>query len=231
MGLRGLFFSRIKTLAYNLYSSIAPWPRKAITGKGSTRGDGLESIYRPASDKENSFHDGSMLYPDLHNLNLSKVQQQAFEVLFDCNVIDSGMGLPIIQNILDGAKLLQLKKSDFVNDLSKKRSNELQILVRGSIELLYSDDSTSTVVLEVGEKKVLASALDIVSWIMGDSICDTLISVRCVDDCEVISIPSPSFSSDAELFLCANFVRSLLIRFCRTTITSSMFYLGLAEYM
>lgn len=90
-------------------------------------------------------------------------------------------------------------------------------------------------VLEMEEGKVMASVVDVLAWLIRSDV-PRKISIRCSSDCELVAIPSPrgksgSYQSRLHLASFARIARMLLIRFNRTTNTTALFYLGLAEHM
>ena len=220
-----------------------------------TRGDGLQSIFTNSTllldDCDGRLNQGGI--PEMDSLNneesdLNEVQQIAFDSLLACGVIDSSIGLGVLKATLRNAKLLHKAPGDYLFKHDDELRENILILKSGSCEVLYhtGHDDSSVVVSLISERRVLASVIDIVSWIIGHSTFQCHMSVRCKEACEVIVIPSPHHVTQGEeregdgrhpmqssLYVCsyANLVRSLLIRFSRTTITSSLFYLGLAEHM
>jgi hypothetical protein len=91
------------------------------------------------------------------------------------------------------------------------------------------------VVLDITAGRVVASVADVLAWLMRSG-APRRISLRCSEDCELVAIPSPrtasgQFQSRLHMTSFARIARMLLIRFNRTTNTTALFYLGLAEHM
>lgn len=252
-----------KTRARRLARRLISWRKEPRARQDLTRGDGLQSIFTNSTllldDSQNIPAKCSIPEMDAAYKNeesgLNEVQQIAFDSLLACGVIDSTIGLGVLKAALRNAKLLHRAKGDFIFKHDDQERELLMFLKSGSCEVLYQNGGESVVVSVISGRRVLASVVDIVSWIIGHSNFQCHMSVRCTEKCEVIAIPSPHNTTkertgggegeegaepEAEevpqhssLYVCsyANLVRSLLIRFSRTTIISSLFYLGLAEHM
>lgn len=108
--------------------------------------------------------------------------------------------------------------------------------VEGGVEEVEVEgESSGDEVLQVGEGTVVASVADVLAWLIRSDV-PRKISLRCSSDCEVVAIPSPRTASGAyqsrlHMTSFARIARMLLIRFNRTTNTTALFYLGLAEHM
>lgn len=255
---------RRQDLTRLLWGSKEESPRRRSRRRGEdlTRGDGLQSIFSNSTllldDCDGIINKSDGDIPEINSYNnreesdLNEVQQIAFDSLLACGVIDSSIGLGVLKATLRNAKLLHKAPGDFIFKHDDDYREDILVLKSGACEVLYhndhnSDEESSVVVSVISERRVLASVVDIVSWIIGHSSFQCNMSVRCTEACEVIAIPSPHHNTQDEgeeggeggqplhssLYVCsyANLVRSLLIRFSRTTITSSLFYLGLAEHM
>lgn len=240
----------IKAYARQVVRKAIPfWKTSMRIPEGDlTRGDGLQSIFKNTDApfslddcKNKAINNIPSEWDIAHeDSDMTDVQQIAFDSLLSCGVIDSSIGLGVLKTTLRKAKLLHKLPGDHIFKYDDEHRNDIFILKSGACEVLYhdhNDASSSSVVLRITERRLLASVVDVVSWIIGHSTFQSHITVRCTEECEVISIPSPRCVSLGELqspmYICsyASLVRSLLIRFSRTTVTSSLFYLGLAEHM
>lgn len=117
------------------------------------------------------------------------------------------------------------------------------------------EEDCGDVVLEITDGRVIASVADVLAWLIRSET-PRKISLLCTSDCEVVAIPSPrggrgrpepssgvgagkgggegyqsQYQSRLHLTSFARIARMLLIRFHRTTNTTALFYLGLAEHM
>jgi hypothetical protein len=238
----------MKTRARGVVKRLIPWRREELRLRADlTRGDGLQSIFTNSTlllddceVKPNKNEIPAIYLHGNEENGLTEIQQIAFDALLACGVIDSSIGLGVLKAMLKSARLLHKAPGDFIFKHDDEHREDMLILKSGACEVLYhndSDNSSVVVSLITEQGRVLASVVDIVSWIIGHSSFQCHMSVRCTEACEVIAIPSPHCPTDSlqhsSLYVCsyANLVRSLLIRFSRTTITSSLFYLGLAEHM
>jgi hypothetical protein len=236
----------MKIRARQMVRRFIPWSKVLRAPQDLTRGDGLQSIFTNSSvlleDCEVKISKDPPLFHEHRTSeesgDLTEVQKIAFDSLICCGVIDSSIGLGVLKATLKNAKLLSKAPGEYIFKHDDEHREDILVLKSGACEVLYHnlEDGTSVVVSVITERRVLASVVDIVSWIIGHSNFQCQMSVRCTEACEVISIPSPHCTTGAlqsPLYVCsyANLVRSLLIRFSRTTITSSLFYLGLAEHM
>ena len=239
----------VKARARKAARQVIPWKRKQERLQfEASRGDGLQSIFKNTNAAllmEDNNVEGMNRIPSMWDLegddenDLNEVQQIAFDALLSCGVIDSSIGLGVLKATLRSATIVHKSQGDYIFRHDDKYRNDILVLKSGACEVIYHkghSNESSVVVSQITGRRLLASVVDIVSWIIGHSSFECLMSVRCTEDCEVIAIPSPrktAGSLKSPLYICsyANLVRSLLIRFSRTTVTSSLFYLGLAEHM
>ena len=238
---------RIKTRTRSIIRSLALWtPEEERKEQEKTRGDGLVNIFTKFIDLPRNKEcnaklkraESFLLRDDELESDLNEIQQTAFDILLKSGIVDSSISLGVLKAMLRNASSVQKTRGDFIFQHTDEKKLDLLILKSGTCEVLFFDErcEDNIIVSTISDQRLLASVIDIVSWLIGDSRCKCLISVRCTEDCEVVSVPSPmcdATSALSPMYVCtyANLVRSLLIRFSRTTITTSLFYLGLAEHM
>lgn len=202
-----------------------------------SRGDGLNSIF-----SDNILIDDFPMQstdPDIEIENvradiLDENQRLAFSTLFKWGIFE-GAELSILNELCSNAVLMSFKRGDAIFTFSDCDSRFLYIMKSGTCDVSFlMPDGSDEVVYDITAGSVIASVVDVISWIVRSDIKRHVI-VKCTSDCEVIAIPSPRgedgrFQSRLHTVSFSRIVRMLLIRFNRTTVTTALFYLGLAEH-
>jgi CRP-like cAMP-binding protein len=207
---------------------------KTMLPSSKSRGDGLRSIFT---------HVSSTAFDSAHHLDdsytrlvcdpeFNETQQFTFSALHESGIFE-GAEISVLNDVCEHATLFHLSKSDIL--FSENDTCEyLYILKTGQCDVLFpEDDDEGTSVHSMGPKSVVASHVDVIAWISGCKI-TRQVSVKCSEDCQIIKIPSPtrdggSFKTRLHLTTYSRIVRMLLARINRTTVTTSLFYLGLAD--
>jgi len=222
----GQSFKWLKNKAKNKFAS-----------SGRTRGDGLNSIFSETNVLEGPSPVQSNLDAAIASVRseiLDAHQEFAFASLFKWGIFE-GAELSILNDLCSNATLVSRKKGDMIVAENDTKSELLYVIKSGSCEISFlMPNGSRESVYELSEGSVVASVVDVISWIIRSDV-RREIAVRCACDCELVAIPSPRdekgrFQSRLHATSFARIVRMLLIRFNRTTITTALFYLGLAEH-
>jgi CRP-like cAMP-binding protein len=201
------------------------------------RGDGLNSIFSDnilADDFPMQSTDPDIEIENVRADILDENQRHAFSTLFKWGIFE-GAELSILNELCSNATVVNYKKGDTIYSFSDCDSRFLYVLKSGTCDVSFlMPDGTNEVVYDIASGSVIASVVDVISWIVRSDIKRHVV-VQCTSACDVIAIPSPrdeegKFQSRLHTASFARIVRMLLIRFNRTTVTTALFYLGLAEH-
>ena len=202
-----------------------------------TRGDGLNSIF-----SDNILADDVPMEAPDYDSDISHVrsdildldQQFAFSALFRLGICE-GAEISILNELCSNAVLVHYNKGDTIFTNKDSSSKFLYIIKSGMCDVSFNlPDGRNEVVYAMEAGNVVASVVDVISWVIRSTV-ERHVIVQCTSDCDVVCVPSPrddngNFQSRLHTASFARIVRMLLIRFNRTTVTTALFYLGLAEH-
>lgn len=227
-----LFEKKYKPMTLNWLKNKTNDTLKFLGGK-ARRGDGLESIFTDTNQTP-----GGGIKIREYNVRsevLNKSQAIAFDSLFAWGIFE-GAEISILNELCSNATTLTHKAGDILFTERDSPSELLYVIQSGTCEISFQlPDGTRKAIHTLSNGDVLASVADVISWITRANASRGGVFAECLTDCVLVAVPSPRdesgrYQSRLHMITFSRITRMLLIRFSRTTITTALFYLSLAQH-
>jgi CRP-like cAMP-binding protein len=246
-----LYEKKYKPMSLNWLKNKTNATLKFLGGK-ARRGDGLVSIFSDSgegtTEREGKGRGGGggsggdgrgygseNYLTNIRSEHLDISQAIAFNSLYTWGIFE-GAEISILNELCSNATIIHKKSGDIVFGENDSPSDVLYVVQSGSCDITFQGpDGIRQVIHTVHEGGVLASVADVISWITRKDTSRGGVIAQCVTDCILVVVPSPrdelgGYKSRLHTITFSRITRMLLIRFNRTTITTALFYLGLAQH-
>jgi CRP-like cAMP-binding protein len=229
-----LFDKKYKPMALNWIKTKTNATLKFLGGKAQ-RGDGLVSIFTDSHESATDMDSSKIRIRNVRSQILSESQAIAFDSLFTWGIFE-GAEISILNELCSNSTTINRKAGEIIFAETDSPSEFLYVLQSGTVDISFQGpDGSRKVIHTIGDGGVLASVADVISWITRTDTSRGGVYAQCVTDCMLIAIPSPrdisgKYQSRLHTITFSRITRMLLIRFNRTTITTALFYLGLAQH-
>jgi CRP-like cAMP-binding protein len=228
-----LFDKKYQPMALNWIKTKTNATLKFLGGKAQ-RGDGLVSIFTDSHESlvENN---SKIRLRNVRSQILDESQAIAFDSLFTWGIFE-GAEISILNELCSNSSTVIRKAGEIIFSETDSPSEFLYVIQTGTCDISFQGpDGSRKVIHTVSDGGVLASVADVISWITRTDTSRGGVFAQCVTDCVLIAIPSPrdvsgKYQSRLHTVTFSRITRMLLIRFNRTTITTALFYLGLAQH-
>eukprot|EP01041_Mallomonas_annulata_P010417 gene10417-21725_t len=227
-------------LSVRLKSSIRVWLQAFKSNRfhdvNDRKGDGLHSIFtdRPLDSPAPSDIGYKHSLKTKRSISLNEDQNLIYKCLYKWGIF-SGFEYSLLDEIYNITTTIFKSKNDIIFSYSHP-SDKLYILKSGKCAIIFTDENhIEKEISQIRAGEAIANTIDIIAWILRSNV-PRHITLKCLEDCEILVIPSlrstdgkfPASSHESSF---NHVLQLLLVCLNRTTITTSFFYLGLAEHL